>query len=299
MDFKYIIYEKDKEVPQIVYITLNRPEQSNAISIGADQMTGEIKAAMDLVNEDNDVKVAIFRGAGKNFSAGYDLTMVYRVYGGSATVRPFQRRRLIVDDTQILGFVRAILACTKVTMSQVHGWCIEAGMWIPESCDIAIAATNAKFAHRGQRLAFGGFPVMPLELIGGHAKKIRELLITGRTVGGEEAEQIGIITKAIPEEDLESEVYNLAKAICVSPRDALVIGKIATRHTYNQIGALSLDSSIVYHTLGTNLRYEEDEKDLMFIKGREEGGAKAAFHKHHQIFEEALDKTKYFKSYRP
>ncbi len=299
MKFKRIIYEKDRETPQVVYITLNRPEKSNAVSIGPDEMTGEIKAAMDMVNEDNDVKVAIFRGAGDNFSAGYDLTQVYRVYGGSPTKRPYQRRRLIVDDTQILGFIRAILACTKVTVAQVHGWCIEAGIWMVEACDIAIAATDARFAHRGQRLAFGGFPLMPLELIGGHAKKIRELLITGRTIGGVEAEQVGIITRAVPREDLESEVYSLARAICVSPRDALVMGKFATRHTYDQIGALNLDSSVVYHTLGTNIRYEPDETELMFIKGREEEGARAAFHKFHQLFEAALDKTKYFKSYRP
>lgn len=299
MKFKHIIYEKDKEEPQIVYITLNRPEKNNAISIGPKEVTGEIKAAMDLVNEDMDVKVAIFRAAGDNFSAGYDLTQVYRVYGGSPTKRPYQRRRLIVDDTQILGFVRAVLACTKITMAQVHGWCIEAGLWLAEACDIAIAADDARFAHRGQRLAFGGFPLMPLELIGGHAKKVRELLITGRTVSGAEAEQIGIITKAVPRADLEPEVYNLARAICVSPRDALVMGKFATRHTYDQIGALNLDSSVVYHTLGTNIRYEPDETDLMFIRDREKEGAKAAFHKFHGLFEEALDRTKYFKSYRP
>ena len=300
MEFTTISYQKDKEVPQIVYITLNRPEKSNAISIGHGNMTQEIKDAMEMVNEDSDVKVAIFRGAGKNFSAGYDLEQVYRVYGGTPTFRPYQRNRLVVDDTQILGFIRAILACTKVTMAQVHGWCIEAGMWIPEACDIAIASSNAKFAHRGQRLAFGGFPLMPLELLGGHAKKVRELLITGRTVSGTEAETIGIITRAVPAEDLDSEVYHLAKAICVIPRDAIVMGKFATRHTYNQVGALNLDSSIVYHTLATNIRYEKDERGLMFIKSREEtGSAKESFRKHHQLFEDALDKTKYFKSYHP
>ncbi len=300
MEFTTIRYEKDKEEAQIVYITLNRPEKSNAISIGRGCMTQEIKDAMDQVNEDPDVKVAIFRGEGENFSAGYDLEQVYRVYGGTPTFRPYQRKRLIIDDTQILGFIRAILACTKITMAQVHGWCIEAGLWIPEACDIALAATNAKFAHRGQRLAFGGFPLMPLELLGGNAKKVRELLITGRTISGVEAETIGIITRAVLSEDLESEVYNLAKAICIIPRDAIVIGKIATRHTYNQIGAINLDSSIVYHTLGTNIRYGDDERDLMFIRGREKmDSAKQSFHKYHRLFEEALDKTKYFKSYRP
>ncbi len=298
MEFKHIRYEKDEKQPQIAYITLNRPEKANAISIGRGEMTQEIKDAMDMVNEDIDLKVVIFRGAGENFSAGYDLEQVYRIYGGTPTSRPYQRSRLIIDDTQILGFIRAILACTKITMAQIHGWCIEAGMWIPEACDIAIAANNAKFAHRGQRLAFGGFPLMPLELLGGHAKKVRELLITGRTISGAEAETIGIITKAVPPDDLESEVYNLAKAICVMPRDAVVMGKLATRHTYNQVGALNLDSSIVYHTLGTNIRYGEDERDLMFIKGREKmGSAKESFHKHHKLFEQALNKTKYFKSY--
>ncbi len=297
--FNTIRFEKDKEQPQIVYITLNRPEKSNAVSIGRGYMTQEIKDAMDMVNEDPDVKVAIFRGAGKNFCAGYDLEQVYRVYGGTATFRPYQRTRLMVDDTQIMGFVRAILDCVKVTMVQVHGWCIEAAIWLTEACDIAVAADNTKFAHRGNRLAFGGFPLMPLELLGSHTKKTVELLITGRTISGKEAEQIGIITKSVPKEDLEAEVYNLARAICVVPRDAITVGKLARRHTYDQVGALNLDSAVVYHTMGTNIRYAKDEQQLMFIKGREQAGsAREAFHKFHQIFEDALDKTKYFKSYR-
>lgn len=300
MEFNTLRYEKDKEQPQIVYITLNRPEKSNAISIGRGNMTQEIKDAMDMVSEDPDVKVAVFRAAGKDFSAGYDLEQVYRVYGGTPTKRPYQRTRLMIDDTQIFGFVRAILNCVKVTIAQVHGWCIEAGIWLVEACDIAIASDNAKFAHRGNRLAFGGFPVMPLELIGGHAKKTTELLITGRTISGSEAEEMGIITRAVPEQDLTSEVYKLARAICVSPRDAIVMGKVARRHTYDQIGALNLDSAVVYHTLGTNIRYEEDERGLMFIREREEQeSARQAFHRFHQLFEDALDQTKYFKSYRP
>ena len=298
--FNTIRYEKDKEQPQIVYITLNRPEKINAIDIGQGKMTQEIKDAVERVNEDDDVKVVIFKGEGGNFSAGYDLEQVYRVYGGSPTFRPYQRRRLMIDDTQIIGFVKAVLNCLKVTMAQIQGWCIEAGIWLAEACDISIAASDAKFAHRGNRLAFGGFPIMPLELLSGHTKKITELLITGRTISGAEAEEIGIITKAVPPEDLEPEVYNLAKAICVLPRDAITIGKISRRHTLNQIGALLTDSAVVYHTLGTNIRYvKEDEEALMFIKGREEKTAKNSFHKFHSLFEEALEKTKYFKSFRP
>ena len=295
MEYKTITYEIDNVVPQIAWITLNRPAQNNAVSIGPEEMTGEIKRVMERVNEE-DVKVAIFKANGSNFSAGFDLTMVYRVYGGSPTVRPSQRKRLITDDSQLFGFVRSILNCTKVTIAQVHGWCIEAGMWMVECCDISVAAESAKFAHRGQRLAFGGIPLIPLEMLGGQAKKIRELLITGRAISATEAESCGIITKAIPDADLESEVYALAKAITVLPRDAITIGKMCTRQTLESVGFLNLNSSIVYHTLGTNIKYEPDEKELMFIRGREELGAKASFHKHHELFEAALDETKYFKS---
>jgi len=298
-EFSTLLYEKDKEEPHIVYITLNRPDKSNAVSIGRGNMTQEIIDAMALVNEDQGVKVAIFRGAGKNFCAGYDLEQVYRVYGGTPTNRPYQMMRLMIDDTQILGFVKAVLNCTKVTIAQIHGWCIEAALWLTEACDIAVAAENAKFAHRGNRLAFGGFPVMPLELMSGHTKKTVELLITGRTISGTEAERIGIVTQAVPEADLESETYNLARAVSVVPHDAITMGKFARRHTFNQVGALQVDSAVVYHTLGTNIKYAKDEGHLQFIKSREEkGSARNAFTDFHKVFDDALNKTKYFKSYR-
>ena len=297
MSFKTLLYEKDKEEPRIVYITLNRPEKNNVISIGTEYMTQEVQDAMRMVTEDDDVKVAIFRGAGKNFCAGEDLEMVYRVYGGSPTFRPYQGKRLVVDDTQMYACFRSVFLCDKIVIAQVHGWCIEGGMDIVEGCDIAVAATNAKFAHRGQRLAFGGIPMNPLELLR-NPKKIRELMLTGRTINGEEAEKVGKITKAVPPEDLESEVYNLAKAICVIPYDAIVMGKMATRHHLNQANVIGMDIGVVYHTLATNLRYKEEEKQMMFIRGREEtGSAKGGFKKHHAIFEEALNKTKHFRSY--
>ena len=297
--YNTLLYERDKEEPKIVYITLNRPDKNNAISIGEKEMTGEIKDAMRRANLDDDVNVVIFRGAGKNFSAGFDLSMVYRVYGGDPNVKPSQRIRLQTDQDQLYGFPQAILDCNKVVISQIHGWCVEAGLYIVKCSDIAIAADNAKFSQRGQRLAFGGLPTVPIELVMGHLKKVEELIITGRTISGKEAEEVGYVTKAVPEKDLESEVYNLATAIALLPRDAVVMGKVARRHMLDRLGVTCLKEVIVYHTLCTNIKYEPDEKDLMFVKDREDMGEKAAFHKLHDRFEERLNKTKFFKSYRP
>lgn len=297
--YKTILYDKDKEVPHILYVTLNRPDVNNAVSIGETEMTGELKDAMRRANQDDEVKVVIFRGAGNNFSAGFDLSMVYRVYGGGPDHRPNQRMRLQTDQDQLYGFARAILDCNKVTICQIHGWCIEAGLYFVKASDLAIAADNAKISQMGQRLAFGGLPILPLEMFMGYTKKMTEFILTGRTVSGAEAEQIGIVNKAIPEEDLGQEVYRLAKAISILPRDAIVMGKVARRHTLSALGMDRLSEVTVYHTLSTNISYTKDEQDLMFIKDRESMGHREAFHKLHEKYEAALNETKYFRSYRP
>jgi enoyl-CoA hydratase len=278
---------------------LNRPEKNNAISIGEKEMTGEIMDAMWQVNHDDDCNVVVFRGAGKNFCAGFDLSMVYRVYGGDPKFKPSERIRLQTDQDQLYGFPQAILDCNKVTIVQCHGWCIEAGLYIVKCADIAVAAETARFSQRGQRLAFGGLPTLPLELVMGHTKKIVEAIITGRTISGKEAEEEGYVTKAVPEADLESEVQNLARAIALLPRDAVVMGKVSRRHMLERLGMTCLKEVITYHTLCTNLKYEEDEKELMFIRDREGMGEREAFHKMHDKYEERLNKTKYFRSYRP
>ena len=296
VNYNTILYEKDKKEPKILYIILNRPEKSNAISIGPGNMTAELQDAVHRANNDDEVKVVIYKANGKNFSAGYDLSQVYRVYGGKPGVRPGQAKRLQVDDDHIAGLPRTLFTCNKVTIAQVHGWCVEAGMYLAETSDIAIASKDAKFAHRGQRLAFGGQPFMPFELFQGHTKKITEILITGRTISAEEAEEIGIITKAVEPEELEEVVYNLAKAITLIPRDAIAMGKMRRRFSYEYMGAITTMAHPLFHTLSTNLVYAADEENI-FIKDRELMGEKEAFRKLHNAFDEALEKTKYFKSY--
>ena len=298
-NFKTILYEHDKMYPKVVYITLNRPEKNNAVSIGPNEMTGELIQAFNRANHDDDCNVVVIKGAGKNFSAGFDLSMVYRVYGGSPTNKPSQRIRLQVDQDQLYGFPQAMLNCNKVLISQVHGWAIEAGLYIVKCSDIVVAADTAKFSQRGQRLAFGGLPTLPLELVMGHTKKVVEAILTGRTISGTEAEDIGYCTKAVPAADLEEEVHHLAGAIAVLPRDVVVMGRVARRHMMDRMGLTTLKEVITYHTLSVNLKYSQDERDLIFIKDREGMGEREAFHKLHEKYDEALEKTKYFKNYNP
>jgi hypothetical protein len=110
------------------------------------------------------------------------------------------------------------------------------------------------------------------------------------------AEEIGYCTKAVPADILESEVHHLAGAIAVLPRDVVVMGRVARRHMYDRMGLTTLKEVITYHTLSVNLKYTQDEKDLMFIKDREGMGEREAFHKLHEKYDEALEKTQFFKT---
>jgi enoyl-CoA hydratase len=137
---------------------------------------------------------------------------------------------------------------------------------------------------------------MPIDLVMGQTKKVVELLLTGRTVRGEEAERIGIITRAVEPEILEDEVRNLAKALCLIPSDAVMIGKMSRKAVFESLGLGNFLPQAVFHTLATNLHYRPEEKEAMFIKHREDGGEKQAFDALHKRFEDALNKTRYFKS---
>lgn len=297
-EYKTLICKKDDEYPGIFNLTLNRPDKSNAISIGPGQMTEELIDALKEAEQDEEVKVIVIKGNGKNFCGGFDLSMVYRVYGGSPTVKPYQGTRLRVDEDHVVGIRRALFYCKKLLVTQIHGWCIEAGMYFAEASDISVASKDARFAHRGQRLAFGGVVSMPIELVLGHTKKVVELLITGKTIRGDTAEEIGIITRAVEPEILDDEVRNLAAALCQIPSDAVMIGKMGRKTVYESLGLGNFLNQAVFHTLATNLHYRPEERASMFIKDREEGGEKKAFDALHKRFEDALDKTKHFRSER-
>ena len=281
-NYQTLLYEKEGK---IVRLTLNRPEKLNPISV---LMRREITAAMKEIENDDDVLVAIVKGAGTAFSGGHDLTEVYTRYGAGTGKpeerRPSQRVRLHGDDELLSKYLSSVLYCWKVTIAQVHGKCIGGATHLSMACDITMAAEDAQFAFTEQRLAFAGSnPVLIPQMLAMGWKRTRELLLTGRTFSGVEAAQMGFVTRAVPADKLEEEVERTAKAVCLFGRDAIALGKANTHMAYDRLGFNdSLKQGIVIHTLSTNVRWEPDEYN--FVKERREKGAKEAFHELHDRF---------------
>jgi enoyl-CoA hydratase len=279
MSSETLIYEKeDFEEGSMVTLTMNKPETLNALNI---EFSREIDEALTEAEQDDDVKVVVFKGSGKSFSSGYDLERVYFVYGGGTgkvedkSRRPSQRSRLAYDRWRSES-LRRIFLLNKITIAQVHGYCIGGGLYMSLCCDMTIAAEDAKIGHSEQRLGFSGaMYVFPIEVALIGQKRARELLLTGKLIDGKEAERIGLVNQVVPADQLEAETRKLARSMTLLPRDGIAIGKATARLAYDSMGLSSaFGQGYLGHTLFTNIRYEPGE--FNFIKRRRDVGMREA-----------------------
>lgn len=220
MAWKNVKYEvKDN----IGWITLNRPQKLNAIN---DAMLRDLDEILNQAEMDLDAKVLVFKGAGKSFSSGQDLSGM----GTSEILHPDPWAR--VTPKELLEGERRrqrrweyTMNIVKPTIAQVHGYCLGAGLYLTMVCDITIASDDATFGDSLARM--GILPSMPLWpwLVG--MKKTREMLFTGRYISATEAEAMGLVNKVVPASKLDEEVTRWAQGIAQLNSDALAYTKDA------------------------------------------------------------------------
>lgn len=287
MGYKTIQIEKTGTIARVIF---NRPDKLNTFDFPRQGgMADDLRAALEELEQDDDVKVVILKGAGRSFSAGHDLTAVGFVYGmGTGNQderRASQRIRLKVDKTWFYDHYMYLFLYPKVTIAQVHGYCLGDGIATLSCCDLAIAAQDAKIGHSEQRLGFAGSggPDFGILVMTVGLKRAVEMHLTGRIFDGIEAERVGLVSKAVPADKLEAEVEELAKSISMLPRDGIAIGKAHRHLTYDALGLTrSITPGYITHTLFTNLRWEADEYN--FFKQRRDKGAREGFHGLHSRY---------------
>lgn len=272
-----ILLEKNKE-KKIASIILNRPEKLNAATV---KMLDEINEIVQKLEEDEDVKVIIFKGYGRCFSSGLDLTDLGFAHGfGTGQPgerRPSQRQRLQTDGPHFLGrraFTQTILCCKKATIAQVHGYCYGSGFQIAMECDVVVAAEDTLFTHPGFRY-IGPTTDVWLFLLNAGLKKGKEMMLTGKPMTAREALDAGMINKVVPMEKLEEESWKMAEAMAQLPMDGIVLGKVQFEAALEAMGLGSAyTAAYLLHTLQTNIRYEPGEFNL--FRERRNKGIKGA-----------------------
>jgi enoyl-CoA hydratase len=271
---KIFLYEVDKE-KKIATLTFNKPDKLNAFSLK--EMEGLTKLLQKAQQDDN-VKVLILKGAGRAFGIGDDLSNFLYEMGFTAKdgkpiyTRPSQRARLLADNISFgpTGFLQALTYFCKATIAQVHGYCYGGHLGIAIACDITIAADDTIFGHPGYRYMGPSAEGLHLPFILNiGVKRMMELMLTGRPFTAEEAEQIGLINKAVPLSKLEDEVQRYADTIALLSLDGMVVGKFVTRLALDRLGYGGVGATIA-HTLGTNVKWDPGDFN-MFKEIRDKG----------------------------
>ncbi|SFM80107.1 enoyl-CoA hydratase [Thermodesulforhabdus norvegica] len=213
-----VVLEKDGPIG---YITLNRPEKRNALSL---EVMKRIIAILEALKEDPSVRVLIIRGRGPAFCAGHDLT---ELTGGGDRVHRF--REIFGICSEMMYGIHRI---PQPVIAQVHGIATAAGCQLVAACDLAVAERGARFATPGVKIGlFCTTPMVPLVRVVGR-RRAMEMLLTGRFISAEEALEWGLVNRVVAPENLEEETLKLAHEIAQYSRATIALGKKAF---YDQI----------------------------------------------------------------
>ena len=201
MELECVIYDKQDGV---AVIRLNRPQVLNAMN---KRLWLDMQTALDDARADEGIKVVVVTGEGRAFSTGADLK--------ESKTRSIEDYRDYLVSLQEVS--RAIIRFEKPTIAAVNGFAIGSGYELALACDIRIAAEEAKIGSPEAKVTSsvtGGAFRLVQNLIG--PGKARELLFTGETIDGVEAQRIGLVNRAVPAEKLMETVMEMAAKIAAN-----------------------------------------------------------------------------------
>ena len=200
----------------IAWLTLNRPEKKNALSIA---LLSELADELRAIRDNEKIRCIVTMGAGDSYSSGRDLYDM-RSQG--------HRRRIRGADGGVVEIVKILRSCPQITIAAVKGWCLGGGLAMINGHEIVIAADNAKFGMPEViRGSYGATATPTLFHSGIPLKKAFYISVTGRNLTGTEAERIGLISQVVPEKELLTFVETLAREVASRNPATLEHGKIA------------------------------------------------------------------------
>ncbi|MEM0989855.1 MAG: enoyl-CoA hydratase/isomerase family protein [Pseudomonadota bacterium] len=259
-DFDTITLERDGPV---AVLTLNRPARLNAMS---KQMLREMIAACDAVEADDTVRALVLTGAGKAFSAGFDLQ---DQAANPPQGRDRWRRALQLDFDTVMRFWRL----SKPTIAAVRGPALAGGCELAMACDLTIAEEGARFGE--PELRFGaGIVVMLLPWLAG-PKKAKEIFLLGLDdLSAQEACDLGMINRVVAPDDLMPTALRMARQIAVV--DPMVVRR--TKEAVNRTMRIAGMETALDEALAMDLDLEAEGSDdkREFLRHLREGGLKAA-----------------------
>src|SRR5919198_4980293 len=233
------------------WITLNRPDKLNALNVG---VVAGVREAVRRASADDEVKVVVLTGAGRAFSAGFDIAEEVEQKVDSS----LDWLRVLESD---VAMTMEVWSLPKPTLASVRGWCLAGACELALACDLVVCSQDAQFGEPEIRYGSGPVTLLMPFLLG--QKKTNELLFTGDTISAEEALRLGLVNRLVSGETLEAEVERLVAKIAPTPLAVLQLTKQALLRAYEAMGlrkavAANLALSALLNSAGTEEQQEFD-----------------------------------------
>ena len=249
---------------RVAVLTFNRPKVLNAFD---SVLVGETQAALAALVADERVSAIVVHGAGRAFSAGFDLKAAAATAGQRGLKE--WRETLEADFDFIMGFWH----CPKPTIAAVHGYCIGGAFELSLACDVTVAAQSTKFGSPEVKFGSGAVALL-LPWIAG-PKAAKELLLTGDDqLSAERALALGIVNHVVPDGEELTRALSIAQAMAAAAPNAVRLTKLAINRSFDAMGlrnalASALELDVYIEAAGGVQRAE-------FDRIRREDGLKAA-----------------------
>ena len=227
MSYENIIYERKDSIS---YLTLNRPEKLNALNAA---LVAEFREALEVIEADPEVRAVILTGAGRAFSAGFDIQR------GPGSADPLNGPS-DAWRSHLQGHIDTFMMVwnlSKPVIAAVNGYALGGACELVQVCDVKIASDRAVLGEPEIRAGFGApLLITPYSV---NLALAKELLLTGDTVDAHEAARIGLVNRVVPHDDLMAECERVAKKICLLPQLGVKLTKASVNRAMESMGFLN------------------------------------------------------------
>ena len=218
----------------VATLWLNRPEKHNALSA---QMIADLAAAADQLARDEAVRVVVLAAVGKSFCAGGDLGWMRDQFDASPEVRA-------AEATKLAQMLQAMNTLPKPLIGRVHGNAFGGGVGMASVCDVAIGADHIKMGLTETKLGLIPATIGPYVCARMGEAKARRVFMSGRLFSAEEAVQLNLLARAVPEKDLDAAIEAE-----VLPYLACAPGAVARSKALLRALGPRIDQAVIDHTI--------------------------------------------------
>lgn len=228
LDYQVVIYEPDHDT-HVAKIIMNRPDRMNALS---HQLRAELFHAIKVAERDNDINVVLIKGAGRAFSAGYDLA------GGNVGVEEPDFGSQYVGSGHwaryLINQYWQIWELSKIVIAQTHGYVLAGATELCSVCDLVVTTPDCQFGYPPMRaMAAPDLMWFPWFL---PKRKAAEMVYTGDSISGEEAYRLGMVNYSVPAESIDEFTETFAKRVALIPWQMNTLHKRSFQKAYELMG---------------------------------------------------------------